>query len=708
MPRAPTLLTNRVFEKLATKIFRISDPVSVSVKCCCDMNFTFLFIFLTVVTLGSPLADNLDDISFDDDEPAAPGLDDLSDNEENSSSLFAKTEAERRAMLKKVLGAAFKKPGAKTRLGQVLPIVRLMTPPQRLALASLVMAQVLADPQDPLPPVSDSKNLTSQLMLPISMDIATMFRGMGKEAQEKEKEVKNEVKSEARSTSYLSGLYGPHRAALGPNIRRPPPTLNGISRRNANNPMVVMEKQGLMPKRRPSWSGPKMSPRTIANITTKKPSVASSSCTSMNNNLCMELNDYPEEAILKSLKRETNKDIFKILTNEPSQLKEGEQKPKLLERRQGEGEGNKKQMCTSTLEYARPKKARATSGQWKFIVNTGDYTQTLRLELCSQPHSQCLFLAEDIDSTCEQVFNYHRLLTWDESAGLTMDVFKVPTCCSCKVLGYGGMSFSTTGAPPFTPVDHPDTNLVANDEPPVIRLPPPPLPPPSNTNNKQGIRVRPYSPPKRRPTVHHRGPPLPLEGETIATDDSRYPPFDNNLRRITRNNTVDRIHYNPHLLMPPSPNNRHPALPIDSIHSESIPANSFTSPSNTFTAPTNTYTVTTNTFAAPTNTFSTPENTYVTPTVTFTAPPPTSTEKRPSVEVPSQSSSPTKRINYSYHPIIDYFRPQILQRSCVTVSGTHRIRESQKSDCIPSTSPRLKTAEGSRCFPHYRHNGGLD
>ena len=47
-------------------------------------------------------------------------------------------------MLKKVLGAAFKKPGARTRLGQVLPIVRLMTPPQRLALASLVMAQVLA------------------------------------------------------------------------------------------------------------------------------------------------------------------------------------------------------------------------------------------------------------------------------------------------------------------------------------------------------------------------------------------------------------------------------------------------------------------------------------------------------------------------------------------------------------------------------------
>ena len=39
-------------------------------------------------------------------------------------------------------------------------------------------------------------------------------------------------------------------------------------------------------------------------------------------------------------------------------------------------------LCPSSVKYARPKRARATSGQWKFIVNTGDYTQTLRLEMC--------------------------------------------------------------------------------------------------------------------------------------------------------------------------------------------------------------------------------------------------------------------------------------------------------------------------------------
>lgn len=39
-------------------------------------------------------------------------------------------------------------------------------------------------------------------------------------------------------------------------------------------------------------------------------------------------------------------------------------------------------MCPSTVKYARPQRARATSGQWKYIVNTGEHTQTLRLEKC--------------------------------------------------------------------------------------------------------------------------------------------------------------------------------------------------------------------------------------------------------------------------------------------------------------------------------------
>ncbi|XP_039301180.1 neurotrophin 1-like, partial [Nilaparvata lugens] len=84
--------------------------------------------------------------------------------------------------MKRVVANAMNKPGAKLRLSQVMPILRTMSGPQRLALAALVSAQVMASPREPLPPPHDpAHNVTSQLMLPISQDIATMFRGLGRE-----------------------------------------------------------------------------------------------------------------------------------------------------------------------------------------------------------------------------------------------------------------------------------------------------------------------------------------------------------------------------------------------------------------------------------------------------------------------------------------------------------------------------------------------
>lgn len=76
------------------------------------------------------------------------------------------------------------------------------------------------------------------------------------------------------------------------------------------------------------------------------------------------------------------------------------------------------------------------TGEWKFIVNTGEHTQTLRLEKCSQPLEPCSYLTENFESQCTQVYNYHRLLSWDNTRGLHVDIFKVPTCCSCHLVGY--------------------------------------------------------------------------------------------------------------------------------------------------------------------------------------------------------------------------------------------------------------------------------
>lgn len=54
----------------------------------------------------------------------------------------------------------------------------------------------------------------------------------------------------------------------------------------------------------------------------------------------------------------------------------------------------------------------------------------------SKPQESCTYLTDNFRSRCIQVYNYHRLLSWDKTRGLHVDIFKVPTCCSCRIDGY--------------------------------------------------------------------------------------------------------------------------------------------------------------------------------------------------------------------------------------------------------------------------------
>ena len=54
-------------------------------------------------------------------------------------------------LMLRMVSAALKKPGMTQRFGQVLPILRVMSPPQRLALVSLVMQQAMVPKDLPEP-----------------------------------------------------------------------------------------------------------------------------------------------------------------------------------------------------------------------------------------------------------------------------------------------------------------------------------------------------------------------------------------------------------------------------------------------------------------------------------------------------------------------------------------------------------------------------
>ncbi|XP_028030160.1 neurotrophin 1, partial [Bombyx mandarina] len=224
--------------------------------------------------------------------------------------------------------------------------------------------------------------------------------------------------------------------------------------------------------RRPSPAARRTTPEPPVSATRRRPTPArklptlsandSAKCELFTNSLCLHSEDYPTDAIVQSIRR--NKAAAGALLADYKDPEEGaldgitpDQEAKytadhyLVSDRRGDtanrdfaSAGEAGFMCPSTVKYARPQRARATSGHWKYIVNTGEHTQTLRLEKCLKPKDSCTYLTDNFQSKCVQVYNYHRLLTWDQQNGLHMDIFKVPTCCSCHIEGYS-VSFPPLG-----------------------------------------------------------------------------------------------------------------------------------------------------------------------------------------------------------------------------------------------------------------------
>lgn len=72
-----------------------------------------------------------------------------------------------------------------------------------------------------------------------------------------------------------------------------------------------------------------------------------------------------------------------LLADNPDEWKAKIEELEARKRRQDGQERTASGMCPTVVRYARPQKARSASGEWKYIVNTGQHTQTLRLEKCS-------------------------------------------------------------------------------------------------------------------------------------------------------------------------------------------------------------------------------------------------------------------------------------------------------------------------------------
>ncbi|KAK2701421.1 neurotrophin 1-like [Artemia franciscana] len=94
-------------------------------------------------------------------------------------------------------------------------------------------------------------------------------------------------------------------------------------------------------------------------------------------------------------------------------------------------------ICPSNVQYARPRRAQNTKGEWRVIVqDVAYYTQTQRMETCLFAGAACRTLAPCYKSQCLQKYVYHRMLSFDPCdpyKGLFIDIYKLPSACSCHI-----------------------------------------------------------------------------------------------------------------------------------------------------------------------------------------------------------------------------------------------------------------------------------
>lgn len=65
-----------------------------------------------------------------------------------------------------------------------------------------------------------------------------------------------------------------------------------------------------------------------------------------------------------------------------------------------------------------------------FILDSLHFGETSNLiqftfQYFSKAEESCTYLTDNFRSRCVQVYNYHRLLSWDSTRGLHIDIFKV-------------------------------------------------------------------------------------------------------------------------------------------------------------------------------------------------------------------------------------------------------------------------------------------
>ena len=103
-------------------------------------------------------------------------------------------------------------------------------------------------------------------------------------------------------------------------------------------------------------------------------------------------------------------------------------------------------VCESKVEVTTPYWASNSNGKVRAILNNEQFEQAIHQEICryvsktetyrvTTTCSQPATLRCNHDCSCQQKYKWHRLLAYDpnnDCAGVFMDWFLFPSCCTCR------------------------------------------------------------------------------------------------------------------------------------------------------------------------------------------------------------------------------------------------------------------------------------
>lgn len=94
-------------------------------------------------------------------------------------------------------------------------------------------------------------------------------------------------------------------------------------------------------------------------------------------------------------------------------------------------------LCISEQKLVHPQSGYTMKDQLVMIVNTPNYSQGVRVELCLNPDQPCNrleYLFSLFKTTCKQLYHYRTLLAINPTTKQPYkDSFRLPSCCKCVI-----------------------------------------------------------------------------------------------------------------------------------------------------------------------------------------------------------------------------------------------------------------------------------